>query len=245
MKVKHKIVSDYQFVTTDKKIITIKSGTIIEDFIFKTKSESIKIDRDIIDNNPQYFQVIDWKFELLTYLKQNKIPQPAVLSKKLIPFIEETFIILTNSIPSIDEDEYKIRLKELKDREGAISKEYESKLDELSEKEMSLQHEYESKLNEFESFTKEYYDKMKEVLDREKLINEREDSIKKEIDEFEDLVANKKAHKELLEKVKEIESMLSDYHSNVKTLPVHLLNNSSEIRNQVGKILDKVKNINS
>ena len=37
----------------------------------------------------QFFEVIDWKAELLTYIKANKLPTPAVLTKKLIPFIDE------------------------------------------------------------------------------------------------------------------------------------------------------------
>lgn len=91
--VKHKLLSDYQFLTNDKKIIILKTGTIIEDYKYITKSDSVNIDMDIVHNNPHYFQAIDWKIELLSYLKQNKIPQPSVVCKKLIPFIEETFLI--------------------------------------------------------------------------------------------------------------------------------------------------------
>ena len=87
MKIRHKVIQDFQFVSDDKKIFVLKLGSILEEYVFKTKGEEIPIDRDIIDNNPLYFQIIDWKSELLMYLKLNKIPQPSQISKKLIPFI--------------------------------------------------------------------------------------------------------------------------------------------------------------
>ena len=84
MKIKHKVIKEFQYLSPDKKIFILKLGTILEDYIYKVKTELIPIDKDIIDNNPDFFIVIDWKAELLTYLKTNKIPQPAVLGKKLL-----------------------------------------------------------------------------------------------------------------------------------------------------------------
>ena len=89
MKIKHKLLSDYQFLSNDKKIFLIKAGTIIEQYTYKVKSESIMIDRDIVEANPQLFQIIDWKAEMLSYMKLQKLPTPAQLHKKLVPFIEE------------------------------------------------------------------------------------------------------------------------------------------------------------
>ena len=39
MKIKHKLLSDYQYITNDKKIFLIKSGTIIEEYLYKLKGE--------------------------------------------------------------------------------------------------------------------------------------------------------------------------------------------------------------
>jgi DNA-directed RNA polymerase subunit beta len=41
MKIKHKLLSDYQYITPDKKIFLIKSGTIIEEYQYKLKGENI------------------------------------------------------------------------------------------------------------------------------------------------------------------------------------------------------------
>jgi len=98
MKLKHKLIKEFQYLGDDKKIIVLKVGTILEEYIYKLKSELIPIDKDIVDSNPDFFEIVEWKAELLSYLKSNKIPQPAILSKKLYPFMEE--FILNNETNS-------------------------------------------------------------------------------------------------------------------------------------------------
>jgi DNA repair exonuclease SbcCD ATPase subunit len=89
MKLKHKVIKEFQYLSPDKKIFILKVGTILEEYIYKVKTELIPIDKAIIDNNPEFFEVIDWKAELLTFMRSEKMPQPAQLGKKLIPFFEE------------------------------------------------------------------------------------------------------------------------------------------------------------
>ena len=72
MKLKHKLIKEFQYLGDDKKIIVLKVGTILEEYIYKLKSELIPIDKDIVDSNPDFFEIIDWKSELLTYIKSNK-----------------------------------------------------------------------------------------------------------------------------------------------------------------------------
>lgn len=73
MKIKHKVIKEFQYLSPEKKIFILKTGTILEEYNYKVKSEIIQIDKDIIDNNPEFFEIIDWKAELLTYIKTNKI----------------------------------------------------------------------------------------------------------------------------------------------------------------------------
>lgn len=93
MPTKHKVLKDFQFLTPDKKIIILKAKSTIIDYKYVTKTEDLTLERDIIENNPDFFSLIDWKEELNSYIKQNKIPQPAIITKKLIPFIEEMFVL--------------------------------------------------------------------------------------------------------------------------------------------------------
>ena len=61
MKIKHKLLADYQYVSEDKKIFLIKSGSILEDYVHSLKGEKIKIDRELVENNPDLFQLIDFQ----------------------------------------------------------------------------------------------------------------------------------------------------------------------------------------
>jgi len=88
MSVKYKVLKDFQLITEDKKIIIIKAKTIIENYTFKNKNEIVKVPIEVIKNNEDYFAQFDWKEELQTFLRTNKIPQPAVITKKIVPFIE-------------------------------------------------------------------------------------------------------------------------------------------------------------
>jgi len=119
MKIKHKLLSDYQYITPDKKIFLIKSGTIIEEYQYKLKGENIPIDKEIVEANPQLFDPIDWKAELLTYMRAEKLPQPAQLGKKIIPFIEEMILSsISQSQPQGQVvDEYQIKELERKEKD--------------------------------------------------------------------------------------------------------------------------------
>ena len=181
MNVKHKVLKDFQFITNDKKIIILKAKTILENYKYITKFESVLIEKDIIDNNPEFFSKIEWTEELNTYLKLNKIPQPAIVTKKLIPFIEE-MIRVTEPKSNNDEIyrkeiELESRSKELDEREGKLNKynidisireselsklknEIDSKTKELSEMKISI----DLKVKELESNkidTQEYFHKSK------------------------------------------------------------------------------------
>lgn len=181
MNVKHKVIKDFQFITNDKKIIILKAKTILENYKYITKFESVLIEKDIIDNNPEFFSKIEWTEELNTYLKLNKIPQPAIVTKKLIPFIEE-MIRVTEPKSNNDEIyrkeiELESRSKELDEREGKLNKynidisikeselsklknEIDLKTKELSEMEISI----DLKVKELESNkidTQEYFHKSK------------------------------------------------------------------------------------
>ena len=167
MNIKHRVVTDYQFITSDKKIVVLKTGTILENHTYfnKVNNELIKVDKDIIDNNTSFFKPIDWKEELNSYIKSHKIPQPAVLTKKLVPFIEDMFImnaakqefvIPQNTISEEEftfrESQYESKLKRLELREKQLLADQEdisSKLLEFSQKEKGL-FERESKLERLE-----------------------------------------------------------------------------------------------
>ncbi len=169
MKMKHKIIKDFSYISADKKITLLKSGTMIEDYMYRTKTESILLDRDVVNSNADYFQMIDWKQDLLAHMKQNKIAQPAVIAKKLFPYLEEMLVmgIAAQSNISDTEKEYRDKIaeldKEIKDRRRELDQKEKELETVLTQKEIELEKTYRSKLMEVTSKEAELQKKILEI----------------------------------------------------------------------------------
>lgn len=202
MTLKHKVLKEFQFLSPDKKIFILKAGTILEEYKHKVKSETIDIDRAIIDNNPEFFQVIDWATELLIHLKTQKVPQPSQVHKKLVPFIEDMILssiqsqstpvatIDESSIKDIEKRESDLRSRErrLKDKEDEIDirlkrvekreDDYKEDLSILEKKESSIK----EKLREISSIESEVDQKNQELKEIERNIDRSKLESAKDID---------------------------------------------------------------
>ena len=204
MAIKHKVLKDFQLLTEDKKILILKAKTIIEDYKFKNKSDTVNVPVDIIKNNPDYFSFIDWKEELNSYLKVNKIPQPAVITKKLVPFIEtmmsENGGTQTKEV-IVEKEVIKEIIVEKIVSDQSLSVDLETKLKKLQLKESQLDKEIE------ESNTKEL-----EATNREKKASELE---KKYTEKNEELESKSKYLESKEIELNEKESYLKDKESNL------------------------------
>jgi len=188
MAIKHKVLKDFQLLTEDKKILILKAKTIIEDYKFKNKSDTVNVPVDIIKNNPDYFSFIDWKEELQSYLKVNKIAQPAVITKKLFPFIEtlmsENGGTQTKEVVVVEKEVIKEIIVEKIVSDQILSVDLETKLKKLQLKENQLDKEIEeANKKEIEATNREkraqelektYTEKLKEVEDKEIHLNSKE-----------------------------------------------------------------------
>jgi len=216
MAIKHKVLKDFQLLTDDKKILILKAKTIIEDYKFKNKAETVTVPLDIIKNNPDYFSYIDWKEDLQTYLKTNKIAQPAVITKKLVPFIEsmmsnssdtKEIIIEKEVIKEVVVEKPKIIEKEVIVEKivnnDSTSVEIQLQLNKLKLKEEQLDIEIrETNLKELEVAKLE-----KKLTDLEKEVNEKVDYLKNKENDL-----NKKETM-----ISEKESILNDKETNLST----------------------------
>jgi hypothetical protein len=187
MTIKYKVLKDFQLLTEDKKIIILKAKTVIEDFKFKTKTETVTVPTDIIKNNPEYFAYIDWKEELQNHLKTNKIAQPAVISKKLIPFIEYLMSSQTQTTKEVFVEkevikEVVVEKPKIVEKEVVVEKlindnsltiELENKLNKVTLKENQLDIEIQNvNIKELELLGKE-----KSLNDKEKTLNDLDTSL--------------------------------------------------------------------
>jgi hypothetical protein len=188
MAIKHKVLKDFQLLTEDKKILILKAKTIIEDYKFKNKSETVSVPVDIIKNNPDYFSFIDWKEELQSYLKVNKIAQPAVITKKLVPFIETMMQESGTKTKEVIIEKPKVVEKEVIVEkiisDDSLSIELENKLRKVQLKENQLDKEIEetntkeldatNREKKAQELEKTYTEKLKEIEDKEKYLNSKE-----------------------------------------------------------------------
>lgn len=249
MKLKHKVIKEFQFLTDDKKILILKINTVLEEYVYSQKDENITIDKDIVDNNPEFFQEVDWKAELLSYLKSNKIPQPAVLSKKLIPFIDDMILSSiqepTNSI--IDEDyikdlekkEYELSRKET--RLSDIEEDIELRVNRIKKREDDYKEDLkklDKKEDELRLKLKQISDKELEVQDKLQDINERERNLENEILNSSQDIDGK--YKELQDKISldlkslsEKEKELEEDQKELKLLEDQLTEKESEINDKI------------
>jgi hypothetical protein len=232
MTVKYKVLKDFQLITEDKKIIVLKAKTIIENFTFKNKNETVRVPSDVIKNNADFFALFDWKEELQSFLRTNKIPQPAVITKKIVPFIESLIedqettikeVIIEKEVikevvvekPTIVEKQVLVEKPKIVEKEVVVEK---------TIKDDSLQIEFESRLKKFElkeqQLEKEILDNNKkelELINLEKKLNETKGDLETktaEIKERENLVVSKENELDKREAyVKEKELNFSDYVS--------------------------------
>lgn len=253
MKIKHKLLSDYQHLSNDKKIFLVKSGTILNNYTYKIGDEEILINHDIINSNPGIFNPVDWRQELHSYIKSNKFPQPKTLAGKLEPFIEEmilTSISSDDNIPKMDdsmikelewkeselvrrennikykEEEIDIRLKRIDKRDSNYKedlKELDKKEDELRERSRSLT-EREINIEDLETALKD----KERNLDRNLL------EISKDIDiKYVDM--QKKIDQELKE--------ISEKEKELKNISDDLKRRSDDIEQREADLSDKVRDL--
>lgn len=225
MKIKHKLINDFQYLSPDKKIFILKKGVILEEYNYRVKTDIIPINKDIVDNNPEYFEIIDWKMELLSYMKVNKMPQPAQLGKKLIPFIEEMVLSTVSQSSGTKLDDSKI--KELEEKETKLFKE-----------EQNIQR---IKIS-FESREKLIKDKEDEIEVRLKRLEKKESEYKldiENIDKKEEEIRNK--NKEIKERELDVEDKLQDINERERNLDLNALKSSEEIDLKYSELQSKMK----
>ena len=224
MKIKHKLLTDYQYMSVDKKIFVLKAGTVLENYNYNIKGDFIYIDKDIVEANPEIFSLIDWKFELMAFMKVNKLPQPAQLGKKLIPFIEEMVLSSVSQQTGVKIDESKIR-------------ELEEKETELFSQEQSIQREKVS-LNTRERIIK---DKEDDLEARIKRLEKKEKDFKSELDSFEKKEDElRDRNKELIDKKLDLDDKLQELNERERNLDLNALKSSEQIDSKYAELQSKM-----
>jgi myosin heavy subunit len=224
MKIKHKVIKEFQYLSPDKKIFILKVGAILEEYIYKVKTELIPIDKAIIDNNPEFFEVIDWKAELLTFMRAEKMPQPAQLGKKLIPFFEDMIMssIQHDNSPSMDPN----LMREVERREVELN---------------STKRELDRRESDLDSRDRRIKDREDEIEIRMKRVEKREDEYKldiKTLEKKDDEIRNK--NRALTEKELELQDKSQELNERERNLDKTALMSAKEIDSKYAELQNKI-----
>lgn len=224
MKIKHKVVKEFQYLSPDKKIFILKIGTILQEYIYKVKTELIPIDKAIIDNNPEFFEVIDWKAELLTFMRSEKMPQPAQLGKKLIPFFEDMIMssIQHENVPSMD---------------PALMKDVERRESELN----TFKRDLDRRETDLDSRDRRVKDKEDELEIRIKRIEKREDEYKLDLKTIEKKDDDLRLRtRDITEKELDLQEKLQDLNERERNLSRTALSSAKEYDSKYAELQTKI-----
>lgn len=224
MKIKHKVVKEFQYLSPDKKIFILKIGAILEEYIYKVKTELIPIDKAIIDNNPEFFEVIDWKAELLTFMRSEKMPQPAQLGKKLIPFFEDMIMssIQHDTAPSMDPG----LMKEVERREVELN---------------STKRELDRRESDLDSRDRRIKDREDEIEIRLKRVEKREDEYKldlKTLEKKDDEIRSK--NRVITEKELDLQEKSQELNERERNLDKTALMSAKEVDSKYAELQNKI-----
>lgn len=254
MKIKHKVIKEFQYLSPDKKIFILKVGTILEEYNYRVKTEIIPIDKDIIDNNPEFFEVVDWKAELLSYMRAEKLPQPAQLGKKIVPFIEEMILSSiqqnanANTGPVVDEAKVKeLEWKEidLNNREKRITdkeEEIDIRLKRVEKREQEHKLELkglDKKEDELRERSRELTEKQLDLEDKIQDINEKERNFDRSVLESASQLDEK--YKELQDKIDNDLQLVTDKEKELEKLSKELKRKEDELTKRESELEDKVR----
>jgi DNA repair exonuclease SbcCD ATPase subunit len=224
MKIKHKVIKEFQYLSPDKKIFILKVGTILEEYIYRVKTELIPIDKDIIDNNPEFFEIIDWKAELLTFMRAEKMPQPAQLGKKLIPFFEEMIMssIQQSTGGSVDPN----LMKEVEKRESELN---------------TFKRDLDRKDSDLDSRERRIKDREDEIEIRMKRVEKREDEFKldlKTLEKKDDELRTR--NRSLTEKELDLQEKSQSLNERERNLDRTALSSAKEIDTKYAELQSKI-----
>ena len=249
MKLKHKVIKDFHYLKEDKKIVILQANSFLEEYIYTSKDETFEVDKEIVASNPEFFQEVDWRNELLLFMKKNKIPQPAVLSKKIIPFIDEMFFSTTEDVSSSSIDDEALRELENKEydlnrRESRIAdaeEDIQLRLSRIQKRE----EDYRLDLKSLDTKEDALREKLKSIADKElelkalaQELNEKERNIESQIlSSSEDLDSR---YKELQEKIDadlkdltERENAVEEKEKQLKGLEDSLVDREEEVNDRM------------
>ena len=88
----YELIKEFTYTNAEKQIMTIAKGTKLEfkdnGFLIKVKTKIYKLDKDIVEKNPDYFQKMDTLVELTEMIRKNRKTTAPKLAKMIDAFYQ-------------------------------------------------------------------------------------------------------------------------------------------------------------
>lgn len=87
------LIKDFQYTNSEMQIMTLPKGTVLkksgEYFSFFIRKKEYKIDKRVVENNPDHFKKIDILTQLQDIIKKNKSSNSPKLAKLIFDFLQK------------------------------------------------------------------------------------------------------------------------------------------------------------
>jgi len=120
---RYRVVKDFQYTNEKFQITILPTDQVLnkEDngiYSFKIKGKEYAIPAEIVLKNPTFFKPIDWREDLLAYMKQNKRSTAPAVHKVVVEFMD-TYVLNNKDI--VDHDDMKELLELVRDKYNLTS----------------------------------------------------------------------------------------------------------------------------
>lgn len=90
---RYEVIKDFQYTNEKMQIMILPENQVVEQYdtdtyIFKIRAKTYQIAKILIENNPSFFKVVDWREDLLRVMKKDKKSTTPTIHKQVVAYIE-------------------------------------------------------------------------------------------------------------------------------------------------------------
>ena len=104
---RYEVIKDFQYTNEKMQIMILPESQVVEQYdadtyMFKMRTKAYQITALLVENNPSFFKVVDWREDLLREMKKDKKSTTPTIHKQVVAYIENEVLfekeILDNEV---------------------------------------------------------------------------------------------------------------------------------------------------
>jgi hypothetical protein len=120
---RYQVIKDFQYTDEKHQIMILPAAQILSKvdkgiYAFKIKSKEYAIPEEVVIKNPVFFKAVDWRDDLMSYMKEHKRSTVPANHKIVVEFFD-TFVL--NGKDVVDQDDMKDLLMLVRDKYNMTS----------------------------------------------------------------------------------------------------------------------------